>query len=145
MNIPELDIRLLGLKPKDITLKFVRDNATEEEIAKAKYYKEPTKSLEYVKDIDTENLGEGTEIISSLRGILDKVKKALQDGYEVKSYHHMSGHGLEVYKPIYQENSTFGEGALKLLWRDEIIERMTHEKERIEYLRLKGKFEEGVL
>lgn len=141
MNIPELDTRLVGLKPKDITIKFVRDNAPEEEVASARYYKEPTKSLEYVEDIEVNNLGDGTKIISSLRKILNRVEKALQEGYEVES----TGYGLEVCKPIYRDNSTFGEEALKLLWKDKIIERMTYEKERIEYLRLKGKFEGGVL
>ena len=143
MNVPKLDTRLVGLKPKDITIKFVQDNATEEEIAVAKYYKEPSKTLEYVGDIETYVLGRGTDVITSLRGILNKVQKALQDGYEVESWHDMAGHGLEVKKPIFQENSVYGKEALQLLWKDKIRERLTYEKERIEYLRLRDKFEEG--
>lgn len=134
MSAPKIDPRLEGKSVSQITDKFVRENATEEELSKI--YKT---SVERVRD-DTIYLGgcslEHTEVF------LEKIRSYMREN--AGSYIEGIYDGDEAtVRYVHEEESTVAPiDYLKASWTLQIREYCVYQKEYNEWLRLNDKFGE---
>lgn len=131
-----LDKRLEGKSTRDITMKFVRENATEEELKP--FVTKKNLLREYHIDLcDMEN----SEAISFFQEILDVLKSNPTSRLE--------SDGWGEYDIVYREEQDVtikDDNLVKHLqfqWKQQIKEVEDQRKEYGEFLRLKDKFEKG--
>ena len=141
----KLDKRLVGLSPKDITVKFVRDIATPEEILNAVYNPPKVMAVQERITIQPQEYSKGCGVIEDLTQALEVLKDVKAKGFSVRweDYEEYIVATKMGWVEDLNNPPLSGEKAIQKMWRESLKEYNKSIKELEEYLRLKAKFEEG--
>lgn len=140
------DKRLEGLLPAKVTLKFVRENASNEELIGA-FYEYPKKRMQVdSKYLVISKYVGSFGVIQGLEKLLADARTELNSNQDVE-LHYTYDDEIEIrYYEFKKDPFTpdlKGEKALQKLWKDQIKEYNQKERDLKEYLRLKQKLGEN--
>lgn len=133
MNMPEIDPRLEGKCVRDITDKFIRENATEEELNTIRK-QVIDDSVEAFVTLKGETPEEALEFANDLMDILTSKREAVIEWLDCEG-------ATVVYKEV-KEKTVNPLDHFRVLWQSQIRERDIFQKEYEEWLRLNEKFGE---
>ena len=133
MNMPEVDPRLEGKSVRDITDKFIRENATEEELNTIRK-QVIDESVETFVTLKGETPEEALGFANDLMDILTSKREAVIEWLDCEG-------ATVVYKEV-KEKTVNPLDHFRVLWQSQIRERDIFQKEYEEWLRLNQKFGE---
>ena len=139
------DKRLEGKVVKDITIKFVEENATDDEIQDAVAVKELGTDRKYIQGVEYPDSDcEGDVVVDWFEDTLSLLKDYHDNGDIVKLEYGFDGNvDIEVYRNVPIIQTLTGVKALQYLWKEQIKADLKEKEEYDKYIELKSKFEGG--